>query len=143
MNKVVRKIFSTRFLDIVPFTVFSVFLFSHFWKQSGVQYFSLLIYLCGLTLWYLGLFHIGKNFHGFSEPKGLVTSGIYSKVQHPIYIGTILSFIGLSIFTQYPLIIFVTIVLIPFQIIRSRIEQKKLEQKYGKKYLNYKKQTWF
>jgi protein-S-isoprenylcysteine O-methyltransferase Ste14 len=103
---------------------------------------SLIILICGLALWYSGLFYLGKNFHGFSEPKTLITSGIYSKISHPIYLGAILSFIGLSIFSKHTFIILVTLILIPLQLIRASVEQKKLEQKYGEKYIKYKKGTW-
>ncbi len=142
MNKIIRKIFSTRFLDVIPFTIFSIYLFTRYWVQSETLFLSLFILISGLALWYSGLFYLGKNFHGFSEPKTLITSGIYSKISHPIYLGAILSFIGLSIFSKHTFIILVTLILIPLQLIRASVEQKKLEQKYGEKYIKYKKGTW-
>lgn len=142
MNKLIKKIFSIRFLDMIPFIFFSIFLFICFWEASSLNYLGLLIWAIGLALWSAGLLAIGKYFHGFPEPKGLVTSGIYSKISNPIYLGGILAFTGLSIFTQQAFIIALTVIQIPFQLYRVGIEQKKLKQKYGEKYLKYKKQTW-
>jgi protein-S-isoprenylcysteine O-methyltransferase Ste14 len=142
MPKIITKILSTRFVDMVPITILSIFLFIHFWEKSTLNYLGLLLWIIGFAIWLSGLLAIGKYFHGFSEPKGLVTSGIYSKISHPIYLGGILLFIGVSVYIQHPLAIIITLINIVFQAHRIRIEQKKLKQKYGEKYLKYKAKTW-
>lgn len=89
----------------------------------------------------------------FKEMKGvkvqitadkLVTSGIYSKIKHPLYFGVRLMFIGFAlIFKSLLGLILIIIILVPLHLYRARKEEKELTNKFGDKYLEYKKRTWF
>ena len=74
------------------------------------------------------------------EIKKLMTSGIYSKIRHPIYLGRILLNIGfLIIFPIIPMI-FVSIAFILIWYLIALYEEKVLVGKF-KKYKNYKKRV--
>ncbi|MBS3050603.1 MAG: phosphatidylethanolamine N-methyltransferase family protein [Candidatus Aenigmarchaeota archaeon] len=78
------------------------------------------------------------------KTKGLATSGIYSRIRHPIYYGKILLFTGIALFFGSGLgLALIVLVLIPLHIHIIRNEEKLLAKRYGKKYGRYKKQTLF
>ena len=106
-----------------------------------------------LSLWarYTGLafFIIGFFLFIFShlkirgqETDKLVTTGIYSKIRHPMYLGFIIWIIGFPIFTNAAFTLASAIIWIP-QILYWRIsEERQLGKKY-KDYQEYKTKTWF
>jgi protein-S-isoprenylcysteine O-methyltransferase Ste14 len=73
----------------------------------------------------------------------LVTTGLYSKVRHPIYLFRGIAFLGLFIAwgKLIPLLCFLLIY--PLQILRARKEEKVLEQAFEEEYRRYKASTWF
>jgi len=72
----------------------------------------------------------------------LATTGVYKYVRHPQYIGFILIIIGFLL--QWPTLI--TLIMAPILIIRyfilAKQEEKEMEKKFGKIYLDYKKKTF-
>lgn len=104
---------------------------------------GLIISLPCYLLWIIARIQLGKYFSTLPKAKGLVVKGLYSKLRNPVYIFSTLSIFGAilpsnNIF-QY---LFLAIV-ICVQFIRSHKEEKVLKKRFGKKYLQYKKQTWF
>ena len=142
-KEVVLRIISLRYTDIILATIGSILLFIYYWNSSYVNYLGLLVFIIGLIIWMLGRIHIKKSYDVLPKAKKLITTGIYSKLTHPIYVGSILFFSGLSIFTLNLYIIIFTIILLIIQIKRAEIEEKVLIKKFGDKYLKHKKQTWF
>lgn len=71
----------------------------------------------------------------------LATTGIYKYVRHPQYAGFIIIIIGFLL--QWPTLI--TLIMAPILIIRyfilAKQEEREMEKKFGKTYLNYKKRT--
>lgn len=71
----------------------------------------------------------------------LATTGVYKYIRHPQYIGFILIIIGFLL--QWPTLI--TLLMAPILIIRylllAKREEKEMENKFGKTYLDYKKRT--
>lgn len=77
-----------------------------------------------------------------AQKKGvLATTGIYKYVRHPQYAGFIIIIIGFLL--QWPTLI--TLIMAPILIIRyfilARQEEREMEKKFGKIYLEYKKRT--
>ncbi len=72
----------------------------------------------------------------------LATTGVYKYVRHPQYIGFILIIIGFLL--QWPTLI--TLLMAPILIIRyfilAKQEEKEMEDKFSKTYLDYKKRTF-
>ncbi|MBO3699426.1 isoprenylcysteine carboxylmethyltransferase family protein [Fabibacter sp. E12] len=106
----------------------------------------------GLMMATMGIFIIKRAFRAYStgvflgfkpEPKEqhLATDGLQRKVRHPLYSGTILIFLGY--FTYNPLLSsFVTLLaLVIYLPIGIRLEEKKLIQKFGQAYIEYKKEV--
>ena len=81
--------------------------------------------------------------HGVGEEKALVTTGIYSKIRHPMYIGLILLHVGYPFIFKSFAACLSTILWAGFIAIWKRFEEKNLERRFGQKYIGYKRQTWF
>lgn len=80
---------------------------------------------------------------GFSEIDHLVTKGIYAKLRHPMYLGTILIHLGFPLAAQSMLTLVSAIIWILQILLWKHIEERALIKKFGQKYLDYKKRTYF
>ena len=76
------------------------------------------------------------------ETEKLVTTGIYSKIRHPMYLGFIIWILGFPVFTNAPFTLASAIIWIPQILYWRNSEERQLERKH-KEYPEYKKQTWF
>ena len=81
--------------------------------------------------------------HGVGEEEALVTTGIYSKIRHPMYFGLILLHVGYPFIFKSFAACLSTILWAGFIAIWKRFEEKNLERRFGQKYIDYKRQTWF
>ncbi|MGB3464790.1 MAG: isoprenylcysteine carboxylmethyltransferase family protein [Cyclobacteriaceae bacterium] len=75
------------------------------------------------------------------EKDNLRTTGIYAKVRHPLYSGTLLIFTGLFLFIPKISTAIALVITILYLIFGVILEEKKLTSKYGKVYEDYKKQV--
>ena len=135
-----------RFITILLVVMFILW-FAWFWMGFNDPY------RMNLPSWArytgLALFIVGVFFFIFSHVKirgqetdKLVTTGLYSKIRHPMYFGFIIWIIGFPMFTNAAFTLASAIIWIP-QILYWKIsEEKQLVKKY-KDYAEYKKQTWF
>jgi protein-S-isoprenylcysteine O-methyltransferase Ste14 len=81
----------------------------------------------------------------FNEQSKLITSGVYSWVRHPMYLGTLL--VCLGFFLAIPSILALTIWIVFFIIYdkMATYEENDLSHIFGKEYAAYKKRVpkWF
>lgn len=94
-------------------------------------------------LWALARLQLGKSFSISAQAKGLVTHGLYSKIQNPVYVFGGIFIAAVIVFIGRPLWLLVFLVLIPMQVMRIRAERRVLEEKFGDAYREYRKHTWF
>lgn len=77
-----------------------------------------------------------------SEHTGVVTTGPYRLVRHPIYLGLSLLALGEAIaFGSRPAVLAVFAVVVPSFLWRARVEEKLLLRVFGERYLLYLKHT--
>jgi protein-S-isoprenylcysteine O-methyltransferase Ste14 len=96
------------------------------------------------TLWMFARIQLGRSFSVRAEAKALVTTGLYSKFRHPVYLFGELAFAGLFLAWGKPIPALVYFALfIPTQIVRARKEERVLEQAFGDEYRRYRARTWF
>lgn len=84
----------------------------------------------------------GRNTKSGQVAESLNTSGIYSVVRHPLYVGNYLMWIGIVLFTFN--FSFVIIVSLAFWLYYERImfaEERFLERKFGQVYLDWSLKT--
>ena len=102
----------------------------------------LIVMITSTILIAIGLWLIIDGWEKVYYSKGrLITAGIYSKMRHPQYSGILLISFGFLI--QWPTLI--TLILFPFLVVMyyklAKREEKDIEEKYKKKYLNYKEKV--
>jgi protein-S-isoprenylcysteine O-methyltransferase Ste14 len=129
-------------MHVLLFLIFIIFrkqFFSNFFYTSA----SILIIVFGLVIWIIAKKEMGKITINIIPTK-LITTGIYSKIRHPLYLGVKLVFLGFALlFKSIIGIILVFIMLIPLHSYRAKKEEQELVKKFGKRYILYKKKTLF
>jgi len=122
-----------------------VLVFRHPWVHpwTAWQIVGLVIAAPAFVLFMLARFQLGGAFSVRAKASTLVTKGIYSRIRNPIYVFGGLLIAGFIIFAQRPQWLLIFVVLIPVQMIRVRKEERVLEAKFGDRYRDYKRKTWF
>ncbi len=120
----------------------------HVWSRHHVPLaqtlIGALIGLAGLALGMLSFQALGRNFRVFAAPRRsgtLITTGVYSKIRHPMYIAVIAATGGYAIafssFYSIPLWIGCA----AFYVIKAVKEEDLLSAKYPE-YDEYRRRTW-
>jgi protein-S-isoprenylcysteine O-methyltransferase Ste14 len=97
----------------------------------------------GFCLWALARLQLGRSFAIQAKAKELVTHGLYSRIQNPVYVFGGMFFAGLVLFFGRPLLLLIFVIMVPMQVMRIRAERRVLEEKFGDAYREYRKRTWF
>jgi protein-S-isoprenylcysteine O-methyltransferase Ste14 len=73
--------------------------------------------------------------------KGLVTTGAFRRIRHPLYLGSMLFYLGLVLatFSIASLVVFVVIVI--FYDYIAAYEERLLEERFGDEYERYRKRS--
>lgn len=141
--KIMIKHYQIRNLYPLVGTIISIVLFVIYWNNGFNKFLAIIITFFGLMIWWTASITLGKSFSITPKASELIQTGIYSKIRHPIYVGFSITGIGLAILTHSNLLILLSILAVLSSFIRANLEEKKLVEKFGEKYLNYKKSTWF
>jgi protein-S-isoprenylcysteine O-methyltransferase Ste14 len=80
---------------------------------------------------------------GVENIDHLVTTGLFSRLRHPMYTGFILWILGWAIFYGAVASLVVGCVGIGNILFWGRLEDANLEARYGKSYREYRQGTWF
>lgn len=112
-------------------------------EWSAHQIAGLAIAIPSFALWALARVQLRKSFAVTAQVKELVTQGIYSKIQNPVYVFGGIFLAGLIVYSGRPLFFLVFLILIPMQWMRVREERRVLEAKFGDAYREYRRRTWF
>jgi protein-S-isoprenylcysteine O-methyltransferase Ste14 len=73
-----------------------------------------------------------------SGEAGLVTTGVFSRVRHPMYLATFLVYLALAIGTKSSLSISLWVVIFLAYDMMASYEERLLESKFGVEYANYR-----
>ena len=87
------------------------------------------------TIWSLAT--LGRCFGLFPEVRGLVMRGPYRVVRHPVYLGELLSAVGLLLAKPHPVIIGIFAVFVALQYWRTVYEERALAAAYPDEYPAY------
>jgi protein-S-isoprenylcysteine O-methyltransferase Ste14 len=78
---------------------------------------------------------------GEQRPTEVVASGAFRYVRHPLYLGSILVYLGLTISTASLFCLALLVVIVLFYDYIGGYEEKLLEAKFGQAYIAYEKNT--
>src|SRR3954470_3968888 len=84
----------------------------------------------GLVIMVIGLASLGRSFGIMPRARGLVTSGLYRWVRHPIYLGEFLAFGGILTLTISPLSATIFVLFVALQLYRMVAEERTLAGAY-------------
>jgi protein-S-isoprenylcysteine O-methyltransferase Ste14 len=93
----------------------------------------------GLAINLLSLLALKGGFGGEIEPvTELVTSGIYARLRHPMYVSFAITMLGLDFLLRSALgILFTLVVFLPSMIWRARLEEQALARHFGQVWKDY------
>jgi len=86
---------------------------------------------------------LGRSFSMIPVARALVTAGVYSKIQHPMYLFLDLFLVALIVVLHWPVLLLAWGILVVVQTLQSRREDKVLAAAFGADYEGYRSQTWF
>jgi protein-S-isoprenylcysteine O-methyltransferase Ste14 len=138
---------ATKLKLIIPFLylALSILLFIVTWPDNTeIRHIAgVLATIVAFILWLTARVQLGNAFSLAPKSSFIVTTGLYSRLRHPVYYFSILAVIGLSVYIwEWPMIIIV-FALIALEVFRIKKEEVLLTSQFGGKYLDYKNTTWF
>ena len=104
---------------------------------------GLVLTVVGIGLLTVARVQLGASFSVTPQARVLVTTGLYRKIRHPVYVFGAIGVAGGMLYLGRPKLLGVLVALIPLQLWRMRAEGKKLEEKFGDQYYAWKRTTWF
>jgi protein-S-isoprenylcysteine O-methyltransferase Ste14 len=94
----------------------------------------------GVSLW--ALWHLRGAFAIMAEARRTVTSGPYRYIRHPLYLGEMLTLLGLCLMIGTGIALLFWVTFTALQLTRARIEEAKLARQFDE-YRVYREQTRF
>ena len=107
---------------------------------------GVVIVIAGMALVVWAATHIKGAFLGEVEPRleGLVQSGPYRFVRHPVYLGMTIALAGVPIsLRSWPGLMCVFLLFLPSELYRAKLEDRALLQKFGETWKGYARRTGF
>lgn len=110
---------------------------------SAHEIIGMAIAVPAICLWALARVQLRKSFAVSAQAKELVTRGLYSKIQDPVYVFGGIVLAGVIVYFNRPWFFLIFLIVIPMQVMRIRNERRVLEAKFGEAYREYRRRTWF
>lgn len=114
-------------------------------EHFEIQYVGIALILLGTIFRYLFIRSLGKFFTvdvTIRKEHALKTDGIYSVLRHPTYFASLFTFLGLGLYLNNWLSLF--LIFVPVFLVflyRINIEEKALNLEFGEQYADYSKRT--
>jgi protein-S-isoprenylcysteine O-methyltransferase Ste14 len=131
-----------RWLDIFVYLVFLVFAALN-GPQVATWYLGLCLSIAAVPWWFAARWQLGTSFSVEARARQLVTSGMYSKLRHPVYVFGGLAWFGAVLALMGWQALIMGLVVAVIEIIRARREERVLAAAFGPEYEQYRRNTWF
>lgn len=119
-----------------------IFRYSSFLSEYVSVYVRMPVALVVLLIsGWLALFGLKTVFKDKRETPHVITSGVFSFVRHPIYLGSILLYLGLILMTLSLASVIVWLVIVVFYYWISGYEERLLLERFGSEYEAYKERV--
>ena len=118
-----------------------------FWTLDGeiVRWLGVVLFAAGGALRLWPVFVLGRRFIGLvaiQPGHTLATSGVYSVIRHPSYLGLLVNSLGWALAFRSGVGVLLTGLLIPPLLARIRAEEKLLQTQFSTAYDTYRGRTW-
>ncbi len=110
--------------------------------RTPIWFAVLALSLVCAALWVVARQQLGVAFSVRPEARQLVTSGLYAKLRHPIYVFGTAAFLLVLLAVQGLQALVIWAILIPVQVARARREDAVLASAFGAQYEAYRRTTW-
>jgi protein-S-isoprenylcysteine O-methyltransferase Ste14 len=112
-------------------------------QLAPVQIAGLIIAIPALLLWVIARLQLGSSFSVVAKARGLVTTGLYSKIRNPVYVFGVACITGAILYSNHLWWLLAVPVLLVVQVLRARKEAIVLEAAFGDEYRTWRATTWF
>jgi protein-S-isoprenylcysteine O-methyltransferase Ste14 len=136
-----RPAFAVTFIPLVAFIAIFITQARPPWPAYRLVGLALAIF--GIVFLTIARINLGDSFSVTPQARQLVTSGVYSKIRHPVYVFSSFAVAGLFLYIRLPWLCLLVVPLLIMQISRARAEERVLTEKFGDAYTQYKETTWF
>lgn len=103
---------------------------------------ALVIGAVGAALSFISLWSLKKSFSLMTEIRVLVTTGLYRRIRHPLYMSEIIHVFGIAVLSGTPVGLWLFVLAVAMQVIRAKIEEKKFLRTVPE-YAAFKSRTGF
>jgi protein-S-isoprenylcysteine O-methyltransferase Ste14 len=96
--------------------------------------------ITGIVIRLVAIATLKKNYSGrlrIREDHTLIKNGIYHWIRHPVYLGLIITYIGVPVLLSSVLGFLVMLLIIPLLIHRIKLEERMLIERFGAEYEEY------
>ena len=131
-----------RWLDIVIFLGFTAYVLLTA-PREGNWYAGLAVAAVCTPFWIAARWQLGASFSVRPDARRLVTSGLYSKLRHPVYIFGTPAVMGVLVALLGWKALVIAVIVVPVEILRARREEALLAETFGSQYIAYRERTWF
>jgi len=113
--------------------------------EPYIIYFGILLFIASCLIRWRGFNSIGKFFNprvSVYQNHQLITSGAYQNIRHPLYLGSLLSFIAMPmVFNSWGALLLMILTTVPALAYRIKVEEELLTKHFGDAYRDYAKKT--
>ena len=102
-----------------------------------------IVALLGSVLVTIARIQLGNSFTVRPAARELVTRGFYARIRNPMYVFLDIMLLGIIFVMKAYWFLILPAILVVIQVVQSQREAKVLEGKFGQRYLDYRKETWF
>ena len=131
-----------RWLDIAIFLGFTAYVVVTA-PREGNWYAGLAVAAVCTPFWVASRWQLGASFSVRPEARRLVTSGLYSRLRHPVYVFGTPAVVGVLVALLGWKALVIAVILVPVEIVRARREEALLAETFGSRYVAYRERTWF
>jgi protein-S-isoprenylcysteine O-methyltransferase Ste14 len=135
MKRIIIRLIGALILAVLAFAASSM-------NEDARVAISILVCLPSCALMIVSRRQLGESFTVAPKAKGLVTTGVYSRIQHPMYLFLDLFVLSIIIAIDIRPLIFVWAGLVLVQLMQAKREERILLKAFGAEYEAYKARTW-
>ena len=131
-----------RWLDIAIFLGFTAYVVVTA-PREGNWYAGLAVAAVCTPFWIAARWQLGASFSVRPDARRLVTSGLYSRLRHPVYVFGTPAVVGVLVALLGWKALVIAVILVPVEIVRARREEALLAEAFRSRYVAYRERTWF